>query len=277
MSGRKKNLGRKGLDIILLLGGILFVSPCYLAVLNSFKTLREIIQSPLALPHHATLANYVYLFTGVKLALPMLNSFLMCVGVIASLLVAAPMAAHWIARRSTLTSKALRLFLLSGLTIPFQIIMIPLVQQFKLLGIDSTYVALLAHYVSWGIPLCVFMYSGFIASIPKELEESAIIDGCGPVSLFWRIVFPLLTPCTVTVVIFWGLWIWNDFMQAFIIMGPSKGQLVFVQLWRFLSDNYVKNWNQIFAGVVVLSLPVTALYVIMQRYFIKGLTAGSVK
>ena len=79
------------------------------------------------------------------------------------------------------------------------------------------------------------------------------------------------------VVIFWGLWIWNDFMQAFIIMGPSRGQLVFVQLWRFLSDKYVKNWNHIFAGVVVFSAPVTALYLAMQRRFIKGLTAGAVK
>ena len=94
---------------------------------------------------------------------------------------------------------------------------------------------------------------------------------------FWRIIFPLLVPCTVTVIIFWGLWIWNDFMQAFIIMGTSRGQLVFVQLWRFLSDKYVKNWNYIFAGVVVLSAPVTLLYLTMQRRFIKGLTAGAIK
>ena len=73
------------------------------------------------------------------------------------------------------------------------------------------------------------------------------------------------------------MWIWNDFMQAFIIMGTSKGQLVFVQLYRFLSDKYVKNWNYIFAGVVVLSLPVTLLYLVMQRRFIKGLTAGAIK
>lgn len=90
-------------------------------------------------------------------------------------------------------------------------------------------------------------------------------------------IFSLLTPCTVTIIIFWGLWIWNDFMQAFIFMGPEKDQLVFVQLSKFLFDKYVKNWNHIFAGTVVLSLPVTVLYPVMQRRFVKGLTAGAIK
>jgi len=261
----------------MLLAGLLFIAPCFLAVLNSFKTLTEIQMSPLALPKSWTLDNYVYLFTGVKLARPMANSLLMCLAVIVSLITIAPMAAFSIMRRRMATGPFLRVFFLAGITIPFQIIMIPLLQEFRALGIHTTYLALLTHYVSWGLPLCIFIYSGFMSTIPKELEESAAIDGCGPVATFWQIIFPLLAPCTITVVIFWGLWIWNDFMQAFIIMGTSKGQLVFVQLWRFLSDKYVKNWNYIFAGVVVLSMPVTALYLVMQRRFIKGLTAGAIK
>jgi len=98
-----------------------------------------------------------------------------------------------------------------------------------------------------------------------------------PSTIARRVVFPLLTPCTVTVVIFCGLWIWNDFIQAFIVMGPNKGQLAFVQLYGFLQDKYVKNWSHLFAGAVVLSLPVTVMYVLMQRRFVKGLTAGAVK
>jgi raffinose/stachyose/melibiose transport system permease protein len=109
------------------------------------------------------------------------------------------------------------------------------------------------------------------------LEEAAMIDGCTPFGIYWRIVFPLLTPVTVTIVIFWGLFTWNDFTHAYILMGTSKGELAFVQLWRFLSDAYVKNWNYIFAGIVVLSMPITVLYLAMQRRFISGLTAGSIK
>jgi raffinose/stachyose/melibiose transport system permease protein len=114
-------------------------------------------------------------------------------------------------------------------------------------------------------------------TIPSELEEAAMIDGCTPFGIYWRIVFPLLTPVTVTIVIFWGLFTWNDFTHAYILMGTSKGELAFVQLWRFLSDAYVKNWNYIFAGIVVLSMPITVLYLAMQRRFISGLTAGSIK
>jgi len=265
------------LEVIMLAAGLLFVSPCFLAVINSFKEYDEILRSPLALPKAPTWANYEYLFTGVKLAQPMINSFGMCVAVIACLIAVAPMAAYSLNRRRMITGPFLRVFFLAGLTIPFQIIMIPLLQEFRLFHIHGTYFSLLVHHVSWGLPLCIFIYSGFMATIPQELEEAAAIDGCGPVEVFWRIIFPLLAPCTVTVIIFWGLWIWNDFMQALIIMGPSRGQLVFVQLWRFICDKYVKNWNYIFAGVVVLSTPVTILYLAMQRRFIKGLTAGAIK
>ena len=274
---RRRRLRFGWLEILMLLAGAAFVSPCLLALLNAFKTYPEIILDPLAWPEQLRWDNFKYIFTGMKLARPMLNSLLMCAGVIGCLVTIAPMAAYSIMRRKMATGKFLRVFFLVGLTVPFQIIMVPMLKLFRVMNIQFTYLALLLHYVSWGLPLCIFIYSGFMATIPREMEEAAAIDGCGEVGTFWRIVFPLLTPCTITVVIFWGLWIWNDFMQAFIVMGPTKGQLVFVQLWKFLNDQYVQEWNHIFAGVVVLSLPLTVLYVVMQRRFVKGLTAGAVK
>ncbi|MEI6809804.1 MAG: carbohydrate ABC transporter permease [bacterium] len=275
--------GKRGLrslptfEIVMLLAGLVFVSPVVLALMNAFKTNREITMNPLALPQELNLENFRYIFTGMAMGRPMLNSFLMCVAVIVSLIVFGAMAAYSITRRKMTMGRFLRLFLLAGLVIPFQIIMVPLMKEFRFLGIQFTYLALYLHYISWGLPLCIFIYSAFMSTIPGELEEAAAIDGCGQMGTFWRIVFPLLTPCNVTIVIFWGLWIWNDFMQAFIVMGPDRGQLVFVQLWRFLNDQYVKNWSYIFAGVVVLSLPVTVLYLAMQRRFVKGLTAGAIK
>jgi raffinose/stachyose/melibiose transport system permease protein len=187
------------------------------------------------------------------------------------------MAAYGIARLRTMASRILELLFLAGLTLPFQVVLVPLLQEFRLLGIQFTYLALWLHYVSWGLPLCVFIYSRFLTTIPNELVEAAALDGCGPVMTFWRILFPLLKPCTASVIIFWGLWTWNDFVQAYIIMGPSRAELAFVTLWSYMSDKYVRNWDVIFAGVVTLSAPVTLLYLGMQRYFIKGLTAGSLK
>ena len=261
----------------MLLAGVLFISPVLLALVNSVKTNAEIVRSPLAVPHEGTLENFRFIFTGMRLARPMLNSFLMSAAVIACLVTIGPMAAYAITRSRRGVGRAMRLYFLLGLTVPFQVIMIPLVKLFMMLGIQNTYLALLLHYVSWGLPLCIFIYSAFMSTVPLSLEDAAAIDGCGPVRTFWQVVFPLLRPCTVTVIIFWGLWIWNDFIQAFVVMGPSKGQLAFVQLYGFLQDKYVKNWSHLFAGAIVLSLPVTVLYLVMQRQFVKGLTAGAVK
>ncbi|MBL7133828.1 MAG: carbohydrate ABC transporter permease [Phycisphaerae bacterium] len=278
MSARLRKPRRLGLlELLMLLMGLAFISPCLLALLNSLKTNAEIIRSPLALPDSLHLDSYRFIFTGMKLARPMLNSFLMSLAVIACLITIGPMAAYSITRRHMATGRLLRIFFVLGLMVPFQVVMIPLVKLFMMLGIQNTYLALLLHYVSWGLPLCIFIYSAFMATIPQALEEAAIVDGCGPMRLFWQVIFPLLKPCTITIIIFWGLWIWNDFIQAFIVMGPNKGQLAFVQLYGFLQDKYVKDWSHLFAGTVVLSVPVTVMYVIMQRQFLKGLTAGAVK
>lgn len=264
-------------EAFMFMAGVIFVLPCLLALLNSFKCNTEIIASPLALPKRFDLSNFGYIFRELKLLSLMLNTLLMCLLVIASLVTIGSMAAYSITRRRMWSGALLRIFFLAGLTIPFQIIMVPLLKEFRLLNIQFTYLALFLHHVSWGLPLCIFIYSAFMSTVPRELEEAAALDGCGPLSVFWRIIFPLLTPCTLTIVIFWGLWIWNDFMQAFIVMGPERGRLVFVQLWKLLNDQYVKDWGHIFAGVVVLSAPVTVLYVLMQRQFVKGLMAGSSK
>jgi len=265
------------LEPVLLVAGIVFVSPVLIALLNSFKPLHEITANPLALPQDPTLAAYRDVFARVRLAQPMMNSLLMVLATIASLVTIAPMAAYSLTRRRMRTAPFLRIFFLAGLMIPFQVIMIPLLKEFRLLGIPFTYLSLLITYVATGLPLAIFIYTGFLSTVPKGLEEAASIDGCGQFATFWRIIFPLLSPCTVTIIIFWGLWIWNDFLIAFIVMGTSRGILAFVQLWQFLSDKYVKNWDTIFAGVVILSIPLTILYLAMQRRLVKGLTAGAIK
>lgn len=262
------------LDVVMLGLGLLYVSPCLLALLNSFKTLPEIIRSPLGWPQAFTGANYAYIFTGMKLGPPMLHSLFMCVATISVLIVVASMLAYGITRLHFPGSQAIRLLFIAGLTIPFQILMLPLMKMYNAMGIGYTYLGLWLHYVSYGLPLCVFIYSGYMLSIPREVEEAAAVDGCGPFRTFWQIVFPLLRPCTAAIIIFWGLFIWNDFAQAYVLLGPSKGQLAFVQLYQFLQDKYVKNWDVIFAGVVLLSLPVTVLYLTMHRRFTAGLTAG---
>lgn len=264
-------------EAALLIAGLAFVSPIALIVVNSFKSLKEITAAPLAPPSNLSISNYSDLFSKVELGVPMLKSLGMTVLTILCLVTFAPMAAYCMNRRRMSGAGFWRAFFLVGLIVPFQIVMIPLLKEFHFLGIHYTYLSLLLVYVSGGLPLAIFIYSGFLATVPKELDEAAEIDGCGPIATFWRIVFPLLKPCTVTIVIFWGLWVWNDFLSAFIFMGGTRGDLAFLKLFTLLQDKYVKDWGTIFAGVVVLSAPVTVLYLAMQRQLVKGLTAGAVK
>lgn len=264
-------------ELLLLVAGLLFVAPVVLILLNSFKTLAEINAAPLALPKAPTLEAYGAIFTQVKLARPMLHSLLMAGAVIVALITLAPMAAYGLSRRPVRGATWLRGIFLAGLVVPFQVVMVPLLMQLNWMGLNQSYVGLFLVYVAFGLPLAIFIYTGFLSTLPRELEEAAAMDGCAPYSTFWLIVYPLLSPCTVTIVIFWGLWVWNDFLAAFIFMGSTRGELAFVQLQRFLSDKYVKNWDTIFAGAVVLTLPVTILYLTMQRRLVKGLTSGAVK
>ncbi|MDR3688212.1 MAG: carbohydrate ABC transporter permease [Fimbriimonas sp.] len=264
-------------EFALLVLGLAFVSPIVLIVLNSFKSLKEITAAPLGLPSHLAVTNYSDLFSKVDLGVPMLKSFGMTAITILCLVTFAPMAAYAMNRLGMAGARFWRNFFLIGLIVPFQIVMIPLLKEFRFLGIHYTYLSLLLVYVSGGLPLAIFIYSGFLSTVPKELDEAAVIDGCGPIATFWRIVFPLLKPCTVTIVIFWGLWVWNDFLSAFIFMGGTRGDLAFLRLFTLLQDKYVKDWGTIFAGVVVLSAPVTVLYLTMQRHLVKGLTAGAMK
>lgn len=268
---------RLAYEIVVLALGLLFVSPIVFLVVNSFKSLKEIVAAPLGLPRHPALSNYTDLFSKVELGVPMLKSFAMAALTILCLVTFAPMAAYAMNRRPMPGAPFWRAFFLLGLIVPFQIVMIPLLKEFHFLGIHYTYLSLLLVYVSGGLPLAIFIYSGFLSTVPKELDEAAEIDGCGPIATFWRIVFPLLKPCTVTIVIFWGLWVWNDFLTAYIFMGGTRGDLAFLRLFTLLQDKYVKDWGTIFAGVVVLSAPVTVLYLTMQRHLVKGLTAGAVK
>lgn len=261
----------------LLVVGLLFVCPIVLIVINSFKTLKEITAAPLQLPTKLSITNYTDLFSKVDLGVPMLKSLGMTTLTILCLITFAPMAAYSLNRLGLPAAGFWRNFFLVGLIVPFQIVMIPLLKEFRFLGIHYTYLSLLLVYVSGGLPLAIFIYSGFLATVPKELDEAAEIDGCGPIGTFWRVVFPLLKPCTVTIIIFWGLWVWNDFLSAFIFMGGTRGDLAFLRLFTLLQDKYVKDWGTIFAGVVVLSAPVTVLYLTMQRHLVKGLTAGAVK
>ena len=167
---------------------------------------------------------------------------------------------------------SLYLFLL-GLMVPYAIVYVPLVSIFKGIGLIGNLPGLIMVFVSGSISFSVFMYQGFIKSTPEELEEAAIIDGAGQFKIFTSIIFPLVKPCTTTVAIFIGLSMWNDFLTPLLI-----GQIKTITVGIYTAIGpYASDWGSVFAYVMFATLPIIIAYLLAQRQFIEGLTAGALK
>ena len=166
---------------------------------------------------------------------------------------------------------------MAGVLIPFQTYMIPLVKELNVLRILRKPLALFITYIAQYTPLSVFIYSGYIRTVPKEVEEAAIVDGAGPYRIFFRIIFPLISPCTASVIIIFSILIWNSFVQPIVILGTLRWRTLFVELLTYIQDRYFQQWNMTFATCLISVLPISIIYIIWQNRIISGLTSGAVK
>ncbi len=142
----------------------------------------------------------------------------------------------------------------------------------------GTFYGLLLIFVGGGLlSFAVFVYTGFIKNVPRELEEAAVIDGAGEFRMFWQLIFPLLRPATATVVIFLSLWIWNEFLLPLIIFGPGKGVTITTGIYLALGQIYSINYGQMFAMMTIASLPMLVFFFLFQKEFISGLVGGALK
>lgn len=275
-SMKRKGIAGKAIQIILMaLIGIIMFLPIYIAAVNIFKDSDIILKSPLSLPMPPILDNIkaVLESPNVNLGQVYMNTLILVVaGVLLTVLVSA-MASYFLARVSTKLSKCLRIYFLLGLMVPYVIVYLPLCVWMRKLGIPFGVPSLIFIFVSGNIAFATFMYTNFIRALPLELEESAAIDGAGPFTRFWRILFPLLKPCSATVVIFVGLGIWNDF-QTPLLMGQVK--TITVGVYTAVGP-YSANWGVVFAYVLFAVAPVVIIYLLAQKSFVAGLTSGALK
>lgn len=276
MIGQKKTLGwylpRAAVTIL----AILFMLPLYIALVNAFKSSDAIVDAPLSLPWPATLENIKYVLTNpnVHIGRMYFNSAVITIcGTVLCILVSS-MAAYYLARsRKKKSSGRLYVFFLLGLMVPYVIVYVPLTCLMNLAGIQGNLLVLILVFVSGNISFSTFMFYGFIRSIPVELEEAAAIDGASSFMIFWKIVFPLLKPCTTTVAIFIGLSMWNDFMTPLLI---GQVETITVGIYTAIGP-YSANWGTVFAFVLFGSVPILIAYLCAQKQFISGLTAGAIK
>lgn len=261
--------------IFLIFIAIFFLVPLYLTLVNAFKDGSEVVSSPLSLPIPP-------IFDGIQRILAnKSNSVLSMYGSSITLVVCAvpitiaisAMASYYMARSRTKAAKFLSLYFLAGLMVPYVIVYIPLAILVRVLHLEFGLPLLIFIFISGGISFATFMYTNFIRTIPMELEEAAAIDGASKFYTFWKILFPLLKPCTATVMIFNGLSVWNDFMTP-LLMGQVK--TITVGIYTAIGP-YSTDWALVFGYLLFAMVPVLIAFLCMQKQFIAGLTAGAAK
>jgi len=263
--------------LAVLIIAVIFAFPIFMTFMSAFKTNGEILRGPANLPTELYLGNFEFLFTRTPIPRALLTTFLLTVTSQLVIILVIPMSSYAIARKKSKWTNLVYAFFLGGMMIPFQAFMIALFRQLRVLGLFGTYTGTILIYLSGSVAFGTLLFTSFIrTTIPVEVEEAARIDGANSLQVFWRIVFPLLAPCTASMVVLNGLGVWNDFlMPSLMLMGKDVSTLN-VEIFFFVGQ-YNTRWGIVFAGAVISIVPAILIFIALQKYFIKGIAAGAVK
>lgn len=270
------------LGILLMLLAIVYLSPVYILLANSFKNRSELYNSVLALPTSYSFKYYLGAIHQMNFFIALRNSLFETIVSIIILIILTSMTAWMLVRTNNLLSNIIFGTLVATMLIPFQTIMMPLMQFMHSIGLAihipmlNNLGGLIYMNVGFHASMAVFLYHGFIKSIPKSLEEAAIIDGCTKFGVFWRIVFPILKPITVTVMILNAISIWNDYLLPSLTISKPSLRTIPLSTFFFFGQ-FTIQWNLAMAGLVMTIIPVVIFYAFSQKYIIKGIGEGAVK
>lgn len=264
------------LFVITLILALLFIYPVLFALISAFKSNGDILKNPIAFPTTLYVQNFKELFSQSDFGTAIMNSAILTVVSEFLIVCIVPMAAYGIERRKSKITELIYIFFLTGMMIPFHLYMFPLFREMKMFGIFGTMVGPIVCYISGSIAFGCLLYCSFLKGIPLEIEEAAMIDGCTPFQTFWRVTFPLLTPCTGSMIILNGLGIWNDYLMPYLVLPSNKAKTITVEIAAFVGQ-YTARWDIVFAGTVISIVPALIIFCLFQRYFVKGITAGAAK
>lgn len=277
MKGAKKNIPQIASYTILAMGSIMILFPMYITFVTAFKTQEESSKSFFTLPESFFLGNFQEVIENTKFFRYTFNSFLNVFICVVLILIISPMVSYAISRQMERKYyKFLYFYIVSGIFIPFQIIMIPMTKMLSKLNMLNL-PGLMVVTVSFGLIQSVFLYVGFFKSIPLELEQAAYVDGCSTLRCYLSVVLPLTKPMTATVTIVNALWIWNDFQLPLLVLNRNNDNWT-VPLFQFnYKSQYTFDYNLAFASFVLTIIPILILYLFMQKWIIAGLTEGALK
>jgi len=273
---RGETIRNGAIQLLLAVNAVIMVYPLFVMVASSFKTNAEIFSSPLSLPTHFSTANLEKVWTETNFVRYLANSVGITAASVALILLFSTLAGYAIARYQFRLSSLVLMFFLSGMTVPLKLAIIPLFIQLDTLGLVDSYLGLVLVYVAMGIPSAVFIMTGFLRTLPRELEESARMDGASELRIMWSIMLPLARPALVIVAIQNAVPIWNDFFFPLVLITSDNLKTLPQGLTVFVGE-FTTDWGVLFTGLTLAALPITLLYIVLSKQFISGITQGAVK
>ncbi|SCF25923.1 carbohydrate ABC transporter permease [Micromonospora mirobrigensis] len=255
-----------------------FGLPLYLCLVNVFKRNEQITAAPAALPAPITLGNLGRVLTRPDHLFwdSLLHSVLIVVPVLVCTIVLGSMLGYYLGREQGTAVRLLQGLLLIGLMLPFQVLLLPLSVLLRSVELQGSYLGLVLFNIGYYVPFAGFVYGRFMKTVPRELDEAAEVDGAGRLRTFAQIIVPLLRPVTASAAIFIGVWVWNDFLNPLVILGPAGGTTVTTGIYNAIGQ-YNTDFGSMFALMLLAALPVLAFFLALQDRFVSGLTAGATK
>lgn len=254
---------------------LLHLLPFYILITTSFKASDD-LSSKWVMPGYLYLDNFVNAWREARLPVAFRNNIIVTALSVLLIVLTGSVAAYPLARRQTGWNKFMYALFVSALIVPPLTILVPLYKYMVDIGGMNTYWGIVLLHVTFNLPMTIFLYTGFIGTIPRDLDEASMIDGAGRLGLFYRILLPLLKPITATVVILTGVAVWNDYQFSVFFLQKQELRTFTVALSSFFGS-YTNEIGWVAAGSLIGALPMVAVYLFLQRYFITGLSSGAVK
>jgi raffinose/stachyose/melibiose transport system permease protein len=277
MSSIKRNEIKKTIyEAVLIILAAIYLIPFYIMFTQSLKSPQETMMNPLGLPHVFQFDNFKKVWGLMHFEVAFMNTFLLTLVSVIGIALISGMCSFTIAKRKARGYQYLYYVFVCGLLIPFYMTLSPLIKLMKDLNLIDSLMGLSLAYIGRGVPFAVFLYVGFIRAMPQEIMESAVIDGCSPSRLYWRIVFPMVKNVTSTLIILNTLWVWNDFLFPLLTLQSASSRTIPLAQYMFYGM-YSTQWNLAFASYLLAILPLVVVYFFMQRSIIQGISTGGVK
>lgn len=274
---QKRKMKTVILAVVMLIFAVIYIYPVFLMFMNSVKPFGEIVLDVIKLPSTIEWSNYSYVIEKMQYGKLFVNNVMITLIGIVGIIVFSSMSAYILNRKKNKFTRVANVLITTPMLIPFQTIMITLLKVMSVINLSGSRVGLGIQYWGFGIPMAAFIYGNFMNTIPKEIDESAFIDGASTFRTFRSVIFPLLKSVTFTVVVIDVMWIWNDFLLPLLMVNNSNETKTLVLAAYTFVGQFNTQWHYAMAAMVLAVLPSIIIFIFLQKYIVEGVVAGAVK